>query len=381
MNIRRLTFLWIGMLFPLAAGATDADNADAAVRELGRTWLQDNDGIGLSIGVYDHGQRRFYNFGATQLDGDKAPTKDTIYEIGALSKTMTGQLLARAVIEGRASLNDEAEKYMEAPYPNLANGGEKIRLVHLANMTSQLVDNIPDLTQVRAVPGEPLAATHMHVIGNYTSAEFLRQLHRVAPRREPGSDPAQSNVASMLLGVILEKLYDEPFDVILTREIEKPLHMGDGTLPNVKLLAKGYTKDNEVLPGFDARMAYPSASLRYSTSDLLTYAAWQLVERDASVKFAHQPTWSTADRSLSVAMYWIVSTTPQGRRLHYSGGTYGFASVCELYPDAGLAVVLLSNKDADGAQESLRALSAKIVQKYRPEGFSPKPAVAPPAAR
>jgi hypothetical protein len=67
--------------------------------------------------------------------------------------------------------------------------------------------------------------------------------------------------------------------------------------------------------------------------------------------------------------------------LHYSGGTYGFASVCELYPDAGLAVVLLSNKDADGAQESLRALSAKIVQKYRPEGFSPKPAVAPPAAR
>jgi hypothetical protein len=67
--------------------------------------------------------------------------------------------------------------------------------------------------------------------------------------------------------------------------------------------------------------------------------------------------------------------------LLYSGGTYGFASVCELFPDTGLAVVLLSNKAADGAQESLRALSAKIVQKYRPEGFSPKPAVAPPQAR
>ena len=50
---------------------------------------------------------------------------------------------------------------MGAAYPNLANGGEKIRLIHLANLTSQLVDNIPDLTQVRTVPGEPMAATRM----------------------------------------------------------------------------------------------------------------------------------------------------------------------------------------------------------------------------
>lgn len=352
------------------------------VRESGRRWLEDHNGVGLSIGIYDGGRSTFYNFGSTQLDGSHPPTKDTIYEIGSISKTFTGQLLARAVVEGRATLNDEAERYLGAAYPNLANGGEKIRLIHLANLTSQLVDNIPDLTQVRTVPGEPMAATRMKVIGRYTQEEFLKQLHRVAPTRPPGSDPAQSNVASMLLGVVLQKIYDESFEVMLAREIEKPLRMGSGTQPDPKLLAKGYTSEGEALPPFAAKIAWPSVGLRYSTDSLLRYASWQLVERDASVKLAHQPTWFTPDRQQSVAMFWIVSETSRGRRLHYAGGTYGFSSLVELYPEQKLAIVALSNKAAEGAQDDLRALTANIVEELRPEPVtSPTPAGVPPAAR
>ena len=158
MNLRRNALLWLLIAAPLtcAAAAPSPSPIDESVRELARQWLVVNDGVGLSIGVYAGGQRHFYNFGTTRLDGNKVPTKDTVYEIGAVAKTMTGQLLARAVVEGRASLNDEAAKYLDEPYPNLENGGEVVRLLHLANMTSQLVDNIPDLTQVRMVAGESL---------------------------------------------------------------------------------------------------------------------------------------------------------------------------------------------------------------------------------
>lgn len=387
MNDPRLTFLWIALLLPLAAAAADPGPAagtklDAQVRELARGWLESSGGVGLSIGVYDGNQRRFHNLGATQLDGNRAPTKDTVYEIGPVSKTFAGQLLARAIVEGRANLNDAVDRYLDEKYPNFNKDGEQMRLLHLANMTSQLVDNIPDMTQVRMVPGEPLAATRLKVMGRYTQDEFLHQLHRVAPRSPPGGDPAHSNVAAMLLGVVLEKLYGEPFDTILSREIEKPLRMGSGTQPNDKLLAKGYTKDNEALPTFVAKTAWPSVSLRYSTDDLLRYASWQLVERDASVKLAHQPTWFTPDKRMSVALYWIVGDTPHGRRLQYSGGTFGFESAVELYPDEHLALVLLSNKAADSAQDSLRALSAKIVDVLRPEPLTnPTPADVPPAAR
>jgi len=142
------------------------------------------------------------------------------------------------------------------------------------------------------------------------------------------------------------------------------------------------TREGEALPPFEAPIAWPSIGLRYSTDDLLRFAAWQLVERDASVKVAHQPTWFTPDRSESIALQWLVSDTSRGRRLSASGGTYGFASVIELYPDAKLALVLLANKAAAGAQDSLRALAAKMVEELRSESISrPSPAGVPPAAR
>jgi CubicO group peptidase (beta-lactamase class C family) len=177
--------------------------------------------------------------------------------------------------------------------------------------------------------------------------------------------PVNSNVGAMVLGAALEKIHGEPFENILAREIEKPLRMASGVAPPAKLLARGYTVDNEPLPPFTAKTQYASMGLRYSAEDLLKFAAWQMVERDASVKLAHRPTWSTTDGG--VAFFWIVGGSPQGRRLQHAGSTFGFSSFCDLYPEAKVAVVILSNKAADGAQDSLRAMSAKIVGLLRPD--------------
>jgi len=366
MTHRRWIAAGIVTFFPLVSAAAVPATFDATMQELARDWLVENAGIGLTIGVYEDGQKHFYNVGSTRQDGNRVPTKDTVYEIGSVAKTMAGQLLARAVIEGRAALEDDATKYLDERYPNFTRDGEPIRLLHLANMTSQLVDNIPDLSQVRAVPGTPLAVTRMAVFDKYTRQKMLVQLHAVAPRVTPGRDPGPSNVAAMLLMVILEKIYAAPFDQLLAREIEKPLRMARGTAPNEQKLARGYTRDNEELPGYSAPMSWATGSLRYSADDLLKYAAWQMSEKDASVKFAHRPTWSTADQTESIALFWITRDSPQGRRVFFSGGTFGFASVCDLYPDARVAVVLLSNKQTDRAQDTLRALSAKIVSLARP---------------
>ena len=85
------------------------------------------------------------------------------------------------------------------------------------------------------------------------------------------------------------------------------------------------------------------------------------------MKLAHQPTWSTPDKQQAVAMFWIVSETPRGRRLHYSSGTYGFSSLVELYPEQKLAIVALSNKAGEGPRDDLRALATKIHAELRPE--------------
>lgn len=67
----------------------------------------------------------------------------TIYEIGSISKTFGSLLLAKAVVEKRANLNDDIRQYLDGTYPNLTYGHEPIRLVHLTNWTAELPDNLP----------------------------------------------------------------------------------------------------------------------------------------------------------------------------------------------------------------------------------------------
>ena len=134
------------------------------MRALARDWLARTTAVGLSIGVYDNGQRRFYNFGTTQLDGNRPPTKDTVYEIGAISKTFTGQLLARAMVEGRATLNDEVDKYLRRAIPESHQGRREDAPAAPGEPDFAAGGQHPGPHAGAAVPGEPLAATRMQVI-------------------------------------------------------------------------------------------------------------------------------------------------------------------------------------------------------------------------
>jgi CubicO group peptidase (beta-lactamase class C family) len=53
--------------------------------------------VGLSIGIIKDGKTHAYNFGTTEKGKDWLPTQNTVYEIGAISKTFTGTLLAEAI--------------------------------------------------------------------------------------------------------------------------------------------------------------------------------------------------------------------------------------------------------------------------------------------
>ncbi len=55
-------------------------------------------GAGLAIGVSKHGERRVFTYGTAK--------PDSLFEIGSISKTFTGLMLARMVVEGKARLDD-----------------------------------------------------------------------------------------------------------------------------------------------------------------------------------------------------------------------------------------------------------------------------------
>lgn len=337
----------LGMWLVLAPVTASAQTLDALVRAEGEKFLAEEKGLGLAIGILRDGEEHFHGFGEVAR-GSGAPGRDTAFEIGSIAKTMSGLLLARAVSAGKASLDDDVRQYLDGDYPGLAFEGAPVRLVHLANMTSGLPDNLPDLSKLEPDPGR---FKHAAALKAYGRAQFLKDLRSVSPATRPGESVAHSNVAAQLLVVALERIHGMPYDRILAREIEGPLGFG------TKDAATGHDAEGRVT----AALPRGQFGYRYSAADMLRYAALQLDERDPAVALSHKGSWFTLDKQTWVGLGWIVSQLPGGgRQLRYSGGTWGFASVMMFWPEKKLAVILLANKAGDTAQGRLGEIAGRI---------------------
>ncbi|WP_324678882.1 serine hydrolase domain-containing protein [Hymenobacter sp. GOD-10R] len=171
-------------------------------------------------------------------------------------------------------------------------------------------------------------------------------------------------VATQLLAYILEDVHQTPYKELLAKYIEKPCGMQDARAfeTEVSLLATGYNENGSHMANQSIATMQASGGLRYSAANMVKYLQYQLNERTKAVVLTHQPTWGTSDGE-AIGYNWnIAKTVDSKRKLFHSGGSYGFASHCALYPELGFGIVLLANESDRNTQASLYDLSDQIVE-------------------
>ncbi|OGX90948.1 serine hydrolase domain-containing protein [Hymenobacter coccineus] len=347
----------VGQVRPARPAAIGA-RLDTIVPRLGNAFIRQPARVGLSIGIIDHGQAYFYNFGSIESGKHQLPTPHTVYEIGSISKTFAGLLLAHAVLEKRVRLDDDIRKYLPGPYPNLAYQNQPIKLVHLVNTTSRLPDNLPESLAHRPADADSAVAQIVEKLRTYTKQDFFADLHHARLDTVPGLLPRHSNVAAQLLVYILEGVYRASYAQLLARYIDQPLHLAGAAGAGPR--AVGYNEKGHPMPFLDSPTATASA-LRYSTADMVRYLRHQLAEQDPAVVLAHRPAWGSLNVE-AIGFNWnLEKTVDSQRKLQQSGGTFGHASYCELYPDRQFGVVLLANESDAGTQGSLQAVAEQLV--------------------
>lgn len=338
--------------------ATAKARLATAVQRLGTAFVQQPARVGLSIGIIENGQTYFYNFGSIEQGKRQLPTSQTVYEIGSISKTFTSLLLAHAVLEKRVNLRDDIRKYLPGAYPNLAFGGQPIRLVHLANTTSRLPDNLPQTTAPRPADADSAVAAIVKSLRGYTKQNFYDDLRQARLDTLPGLLPRHSNVATQLLAYILESVYQASYADLVTRYIDKPLQLTG--LASTAPLPTGYNEKGHPMPRLDLPTVVAAGGLHYSTADMVKYLRYQLAEKDPAVVLAHQPTWGTSETQ-AIGFNWNLEKTVDSQRsLQQSGGTFGCASYCEFYPAQQFGVVLFSNESDASTQGSLEAVAGQL---------------------
>lgn len=332
---------------------------DKKVDSLARGYIQRSNTVGLSIGIIKNGKTSIYNYGETAKNSKKLPDGNTLFEIGSLTKTYTGTLLAYYVNKGVISLNDPISKFLPASVaanPALA----EIKLLNLSNHTSGLPGLPPDFTLQR-----PYDEANPY---NYYSTQMVFDyLQKCTLKTKPGEKFDYSNLGAGLLGIILEKVSGRSFEKMIAEVITQPLGMKNTVQHLYPMLtprfAPVYDETGNPTSAWDFDALASAGALRSSMNDLVLYAIANMNSKgltplNKAIDLTHQVTVSNSDAK--VGLGWFISTINGVDYYFHGGGTGGSSSFFAFNQAENLAVIILSN-----AVESTDPMGVGLIKKLQ----------------
>jgi CubicO group peptidase (beta-lactamase class C family) len=263
----------------------------------------------------------------------------TLFEVGSLTKAMTGMLLADAIERAELTMSSTVGEVL----PVLVGSA-------VATVTVQeLCTHTSGLPRIPANPGTVLRATRFAFLGldpyrGVTASQVVaisgkqHLLHR--------GRAAYSNLGAALLGQLLAERAGADFAALLHKRIFMPVGMRS---------ARVATRQQKAAPGWsDAGLprqpwvmgGYAPAGGVIATIDDLARLAVALVNRTAAgyLSMAPLPGVMTSRPGRRSGMFWIIDSRPDGSTMTWhNGATGGYSSFFALFPEARQAVVALAN--------------------------------------
>jgi len=322
----------------------------------------------ISLGVITNG--KVYKFHVGKLSTGETPNDNTLYEIASLTKTFTGTLLAQAILEKKATIDDDIRKHLSENFANLEFNQKPITFCHLVTHTNGLPRIFPDSPGLFENPdwdNLPYEINKLQV--GFSKFQFFEELHKVALDTVPGFKFSYSNVGANLLGYCLENMYDKPFEELLSEHILKPLQMTKTriTVPSgedKKLLALGLNPNGLVMPSRAEKEMKAEGGLFSTLDDMIKYMEFQLNEENEVVKISHQELLNGKYGDFENGLFWqIFKNGGNPTKIFQNGGAYGTSSWLTIIPESKVGVIILTNVSGPTIHQKLNATANKIIER------------------
>ncbi len=338
-----------------------------------------------SIGVVYRGQEFIRHRGDMQTGKPGAPTDATLYEIGSLSKTLAGTLVANAVLEHRLGLEDDIRKYLQGDYPNLQYQGEPIRVRHLLSHTSGLPNMLPEQanTVLADFTDQRTPAALNAVYAGYGKADFFRDLHTVQVRQAPGKEYSYSSVGTELTAHILETVYRSDYESLLRGFLRESAGMEDLRIrlndTQATRLAVGYHSDNPVPTTPMPQLPWgASGNVKTTVPEMIKYLRFQLAGGPV-VTESHRPLVKF-DSEFSIGYFWNIvgGDRLKGQYYAHHGGVPRSQCYVYIIPKYDLGIFVITNQSGDQTAHAMEAAINTLVERIAAREATVGQAVAKP---
>lgn len=311
----------------------------------------------VSISVVDANKTYQYHLGT--LGNGKTPTNQTIYEIGSVTKTYTGLMVAKAVLDGKVDLDKDIRHYLkDSEYENLEVSNKPITLRHLMTHTSGLptVFAYSDEDKAKGIAFEKIA--------NYTRGDYFDDLNKVQLNSTPGENYQYSPVGTNLAGYILESVYQKPFAVLLSEIIttnSKELHTKfRRTHSELNKVTTGTNSNGQQMPLASAYW-FADGGLTSNLESMTHYIQHQLSSAPEVIR-SHQlldESWTGHGMAFS---WYTKDYNSSEQMLYHSGGTMGSSCWLAIYPKQNIGIFIVTNLAGGNTQPKLETITENIFE-------------------
>ena len=318
------------------------------------------------------GQRHFIEYGLASKNPRVPVTRDTLFELGSISKTFTATLATYAEVEGKLSLNDSVSQHM----PELKGSTlDKVRLLDLATHTAG---------------GFPL-----QLPGNVKDQKQLIAYYRAwKPKFAPGTYRSYANPSIGLLGMVTARTMGASFEALAERlfhELGLQRTYIDVPATEMTSYAWGYSRDDKPVRVSKALLADEAYGVKSNAVDMIRFlevnmgigTVSETIAR--SVRATHKGYFRSGELTQDliweqypypVALDKLIAGNTMNQKAHpatainppmapredtiinKTGSTLGFGAYVAFVPDKRIGIVMLANK---GYPNEARVMAAHQV--------------------
>ncbi|CAH0192473.1 serine hydrolase domain-containing protein [Chryseobacterium sp. Bi04] len=314
---------------------THTQNIENAIIKNALQLLEDKRFHSVSIAVLKDGKSTIKHFGELTIGKGNKPNDSTLYELASVTKTFTGYIAAKAVLDQKINVEDDIRIYLNEPYPNLEFRGEPIRIKHLITHTS-------------GFPNFPIKSENKKA--------FFEGLKLINIETKPGQIYSYSNTAPELTAYILEKVYQKSYEELVSEFVLKPNNMNQTKFTlsenDRTRLVKGYNDKNVLMPNFKRTLWGGISGLHSTTTDLVKYMKLQLDPSNPIVNESHQKLYKEGADFWEGYHWYIIENGNQLLYRHH-GGIYGMQNWFVIYPKQNIGISILTNTSFNETGEIL----------------------------
>lgn len=313
-----------------------------------------------------------YLTGYIDLEQKKVVSADSLFAIGSITKTFISALTLQLAAQNKLNLDDPIIKWLPQ-YPNWRG----ITIRQLLNMTSGIVRFTEDMGFIQARKQNPKQ--------HWTAEQLVNMAYQHPNYFKPGTNWQYSNTNYLILGLIIEKVTDQPLAWVLQRNIIQPLKLIhtyyiSTNIPHalMPLMAHGYQQNKDVTEN-DFSVYGASGSMISNTLDMTRWIRALFTKllpkqqlTDLTTVFHYNQPSQPPGSAYGLGIF-SLQVPEYGTVWWYSGLIEGYASLCVWIPSQKIAIAVTINRLANQRFMLLFPQEAlfQFLMKYIAQGSNP----------